>query len=1446
MLERYIHEVCETANKEQAKLCTIACKTCLGPLLLQEFLGRAELVEHVMQYYDPAPNQQLGKHLLVLHGVSGSGKSTLIGKLVTLAREKLSEEHVTPVVALRFCGTTQASRSARNLIMNMCEQLRRALRLDIEIPTNFGSLKHTFEHILRKADYSRPLLVYIDGLDQLSDEDNGRSDLSWLPTNLPPNVYFIVSTLPEVGGCLEALESKELPTNNYVEIASVTKEDASAILKAWLDSADRKLTLAQFNHVIMTATDDAKEPPNILRLRLLFDVAVKWASYDQLSQFPNTIQGVINEFFTSLEKAHGKPLLSTICGLLGASMHGIPEDDLIDMLSTSDAVLDSVLKNPKPPIQRLPPLNFLRVKWDLGRYMVHRGNYGRSVLQWFHEEFKAVAEARYLTGVTNEGVEKTAAFSKFIAEYYAEVSHKNFAKRGLTPQLLYWMRSDGEIRFNMTKLTELAHSISRCQAELAPALNDKCLCNLSFLAAKCASGLSKELAADFQRAMSHYKDSRLSAYNIFFAKNVHILEKDPHLAVQQMMNMPDNMALLHKDIKGLKPRDITPWIGTDQICHPANLFNKPTGIHPCNITIQADDSLPGRTFSDVKMIDVGHRSYFVVCSTMWGWADKMDIYDRITGKLALRIEGHKVVKTGSTIKEVQLHKSSNSSFDIICRNYDDVFLKFITVSVGETLMDFKGAVLDADFVSTDAERSKLDCAHFAITHDMKRIVTYVMKIDDDPNAFRTILAVWDVAQCLQKKHGDVITKPLVKKIGSENFLANKGPGYGISVVAFSPNDKYIVCALTRPVETGNPICIVESATLNPLWCWLGYGRFQCSAMCTYPISETTKTWGVILAGASYRGNKYGIAIHTNPSGELVSKNLWKGMGVEVKSVSVFPSQEPTTLVFRLDNKLLLIDMPKVSVSDCKSWQAPGIDENTEYDAELGEGAEFNDFDTTLLSMCTGEDSDCGTISKTGEVKLLDLSLCAEYKAPDKLPSAISSSTLSPDKSVLYTASPHGLCTWDPKTGKLLSQYKLSGSFKLDRADGQKMAGMYKGMTIVVSPKRGDQIYTTVDDYFVAFFKSQDIKDSNNSWHDSEETDYMGFYDLETAAGGKEKVEASKFSMPGSQICLSADGNFLVVAIRYSKKLNVCIINMKTRKVMHRNVHDHPQIPDSLFESIYHGTFSTEGQYLAVWGTMHVVYNKIRSNHGCTAEIWPPLIKLYEFGPNGEMTVVSQTQSEGHRPSYRANMYGEDSDKVEQVYETGDLTALVFLPGDKYIVTATRKGYLELRKVTKLDVIFKLQVHEDSISSLRAVSHKDDMFVITGSPDKWVYVHKLIRERSDIRKRTDSNTVLRPGREGGKKKGGATNNKNEKVGKPGKAGPGGKAAENNRRPGSGVTLEPITTKSTLVTLQQVSKYYNGREVTSVTGFLEKKGSSQVMILQVCDAAGRVNIVNISID
>ena len=103
-----------------------------------------------------------------------------------------------------------------------------------------------FHAALQLANESKPLYIYIDSLDQLSDANNGRKKLTWLPLKLPDHVYVVVSTLPDVGGCLAALKSTKEPEHNYTEVSSLTLDDPHIILDLWLNAVNRKLTAERF------------------------------------------------------------------------------------------------------------------------------------------------------------------------------------------------------------------------------------------------------------------------------------------------------------------------------------------------------------------------------------------------------------------------------------------------------------------------------------------------------------------------------------------------------------------------------------------------------------------------------------------------------------------------------------------------------------------------------------------------------------------------------------------------------------------------------------------------------------------------------------------------------------------------------------------------------------------------------------------------------------------------------------------------------------------------------------------------------------------------------------------------------------------------------------------------------------------------------------------------
>ena len=209
----------------------------------------------------------------------------------------------------------------------------------------------------------------------------------------------------QVGGCLQYLKGRSIPPSNFLQVPALGGGDADVILKGWLKENARALTDKQFKLVKDAALDASKAPSTALRLRLLCDLALEWRSYDAApdTALPRTVEELIDEIFTRLEQRHGNALVAAFCGVLGVSRRGVSENDLVDILSTDDAVLGSVLQYHAPPVRRLPYHLVARLRHDLRRYLVERGEYNKSVLYWFHRQFWQCAERRYLHHQGPEG-----------------------------------------------------------------------------------------------------------------------------------------------------------------------------------------------------------------------------------------------------------------------------------------------------------------------------------------------------------------------------------------------------------------------------------------------------------------------------------------------------------------------------------------------------------------------------------------------------------------------------------------------------------------------------------------------------------------------------------------------------------------------------------------------------------------------------------------------------------------------------------------------------------------------------------------------------------------------------------------------------------------------------------------------------------------------------------
>jgi hypothetical protein len=180
---------------------------------IDSFHGRADLLRQAFdiifspQRQHDAQETPLSGVTLCIVGVSGAGKTAFMAKLaeaVTEHQQQITDDAEEEVrgrpVLIRFCGTSPGSASGLALVRSLCRQIHAVL--GIAHPTGnqaittmgYDAVVSHFHGLLR----DHALVVFIDSLDQLSNADLARSELSFLKGLRPhKHTRVVVSCLPD-------------------------------------------------------------------------------------------------------------------------------------------------------------------------------------------------------------------------------------------------------------------------------------------------------------------------------------------------------------------------------------------------------------------------------------------------------------------------------------------------------------------------------------------------------------------------------------------------------------------------------------------------------------------------------------------------------------------------------------------------------------------------------------------------------------------------------------------------------------------------------------------------------------------------------------------------------------------------------------------------------------------------------------------------------------------------------------------------------------------------------------------------------------------------------------------------------------------------------------------------------------------------------------------------
>ncbi|XP_066556173.1 NACHT and WD repeat domain-containing protein 2 [Amia ocellicauda] len=345
-------------------------------------------VEQIKTYL----TQKETKYPLIVSGGPCTGKTVFLAHCAKQADIWLRDKD--PVIVVHFIKGDNDT--LKQLLSSVCQQVAVSYGQPLLcIPKDISQLKEDFLNLLSAPSEERPLVLILDGLDQISEAYKSQS-IWWLPRSLPPNVKFLISTAPRKFGILQALKALYTDQSQFVELAPKERKDCSKMLTELLFSSKRRVTSGQQIYVNKALNDCSLT----LYVELLHRQVSHWRSDVEITG-DSVRKGVhenIKWFLDQLEEKHGKEMVSKAICYLTLAKSGITETELTDLLSSEDNVLMQFLPQEDLPLKlRVPESAVEKLLLDLKGFLVRRYLLGSQVLFWVSRHFPLVIYKLYLS-----------------------------------------------------------------------------------------------------------------------------------------------------------------------------------------------------------------------------------------------------------------------------------------------------------------------------------------------------------------------------------------------------------------------------------------------------------------------------------------------------------------------------------------------------------------------------------------------------------------------------------------------------------------------------------------------------------------------------------------------------------------------------------------------------------------------------------------------------------------------------------------------------------------------------------------------------------------------------------------------------------------------------------------------------------------------------------------
>ncbi len=352
------------------------------------FVGR----EEELSYIDDYINNPEANYALWYCARSGAGKSALISQVAG----KYKDSHN---IILRFCCETGNTVYGSQLLSGIEQDINR-------LYPNWNSLDGI------RAN-PRPLLVLIDGMNQLTEEPSKEHlVLKWADKTLAKDVRIILTST-------ESYASDYKTSVLYKrDLGPLSAQNSNEMVSGLLRLNKRRLSIGQLVYIKQVIADSDKRP---IYLTSLANFLSRFHSYDVLPEIPVSFNDLVYLILEHLSSAHNHDsrLVKLALSFFAVERKGLSQSELLRLLGADNGFVRHLQSSSFHELHvdegspEIPPVLWSRLFADISFFFKTRHGKWGDLLYIYHNEFSNAIEHVYM-----QNPEELAAAYSSLADFY--------------------------------------------------------------------------------------------------------------------------------------------------------------------------------------------------------------------------------------------------------------------------------------------------------------------------------------------------------------------------------------------------------------------------------------------------------------------------------------------------------------------------------------------------------------------------------------------------------------------------------------------------------------------------------------------------------------------------------------------------------------------------------------------------------------------------------------------------------------------------------------------------------------------------------------------------------------------------------------------------------------------------------------------------------------------